>query len=336
MTAYLEWKRNKVVDAMKSLPLGAPVAAIVPCLPHSRRRAVFSARRTIAGPLLGYHRALSHEIIDIEENPILVREIEERLPLLRELAGRIATTGQPFHLTVTATDTGLDIAAAGSGALSDRERGEISAFVVNAGFARLAVDGEIIIEPRKPQIAFDGTIVVPPPGGFLQAVASAEQAMAALVTAHLEKAKRVADLFAGSGTFALRLARRSEVHAVEGDAASVAALDRGFRMGSGLKRVTTEKRDLFRRPLMFKELNAFDGLVFDPPRAGAEEQAKHIAKSEVQRVAAVSCNPTTLARDVAILVAGGYAVKSVTPLDQFLWSPHVEAVALLEKPRKRR
>jgi 23S rRNA (uracil1939-C5)-methyltransferase len=123
---------------------------------------------------------------------------------------------------------------------------------------------------------------------------------------------------------------------VEGDAAALAALDRGFRFGVGLKRVTTERRDLFRRPLTFKELNAFDGVVFDPPRAGAEDQSKQLARSDVPFVAAVSCNPTTLGRDLAILIAGGYRLKSVTPIDQFLWSPHVEAVALLEKPKKRR
>ena len=150
------------------------------------------------------------------------------------------------------------------------------------------------------------------------------------------KAKKVADLFAGAGAFALRLAKKSEIHAVEGDAAALAALDRGFRFASGVKRITAEKRDLFRRPLTFKELNAFDGVVFDPPRAGAEDQSKQLARSDVPLVAAVSCNPVTLARDLKILMGGGYKLKSVTPIDQFLWSPHVEAVALLEKPRKRR
>jgi 23S rRNA (uracil1939-C5)-methyltransferase len=178
--------------------------------------------------------------------------------------------------------------------------------------------------------------VAVPPGVFLQATEQAEQAMAGLVTAHLGKAKRVADLFSGCGSFALRLAARAEVHAVENDAAALAALDHGFRFARGLKRVTTEKRDLFRRPLTFKELNAFDGIVFDPPRAGAEDQSKQIARSDVPFVAAVSCNPVTLARDLAILLEGGYRLTRVTPIDQFLWSPHVEAVALLEKPRKRR
>jgi 23S rRNA (uracil1939-C5)-methyltransferase len=141
---------------------------------------------------------------------------------------------------------------------------------------------------------------------------------------------------AGSGTSGRRLARITLVHPGVGYAAALAALDRAFRHGQGLKTVTVERRDLFRRPLTWKELNAFDGLVFDPPRAGAEDQARQIARSDVRLVAAVSCNPATLARDLSILVEGGYRLLSVTPIDQFLWSHHVEAVALLEKPKKRR
>ena len=160
--------------------------------------------------------------------------------------------------------------------------------------------------------------------------------MAALAVEHLGKSKTVADLFSGAGAFTLRLARHAEVHAVEAEAAALGALDRAFRFATGLKRVTMERRDLFRRPLTFKELNAFGGVIFDPPRAGAEDQSKQIARSDVPKVVAVSCNPVTFARDVAILIEGGYVLKRVVPIDQFLWSPHVEAVALLEKPRKRR
>jgi len=334
--AYLDWKRDKVVQALKSRGLEVGVAATVPCAPHSRRRAVFSARRTEAGMLLGYNRALSHHIIDIEECPIVEPQIEAALPMLRRLAGLICHTQQAFHITVTHTESGLDVAAQDAGRLEDKARMAISAFAIGEGLARVSVDGEIVVEPRKPSVSFGSASVTPPPGSFLQAVASAEQVMADLVGEHLKKAKKVADLFAGAGAFALRLARKSEVHAVEGDAAALAALDRGFRFGGGLKRVVIEKRDLFRRPLTYKELAAYDGVAFDPPRAGAEDQCKQIAKSDVPFVAAVSCNPATLARDLRILVDGGYALKSVTPVDQFLWSPHVEAVALLEKPRKRR
>ncbi|MCO5072726.1 MAG: class I SAM-dependent RNA methyltransferase [Rhizobiaceae bacterium] len=334
--AYLDWKRAKIGDSLKSRNIDVPVADIVPCDPGSRRRAIFSARRTEAGGVLGYNRAFSHEIVDIAECPILVPEIANQLPMLRELARLVGKSRQPFHLTVTHTETGLDVSATESGALDAADRAALTDFIMRSGIARLSVDSEIILEPRKPIVDFGGTTVTLAPGSFLQAVKAAETAMAELVAVHLGKAKKVADLFAGSGTFALRLARNSEVHAVEGDAVALAALDGGFRMGRGLKRLTIEKRDLFRRPMMFKELNAYDGLVFDPPRAGAEDQCKHIAKSDVQKVAAVSCNPVSLSRDLAILIEGGYQLKSVTPMDQFLWSPHVEAVALLEKPKRRR
>lgn len=334
--AYLDWKRQKVVNALRAAKIEAEVADIVPCAPETRRRVTFSARKVERGVVFGFNRAHSNEIIDIAECPISLPEIVAALPKLRTLAGTIAATPQPFHITVTATASGLDIAAQGAGKLADSQRLAAAAFTTQAGFARLSADGEIVVEPKKPMVLF-GDIGVPvPPGSFLQATAPAEQAMADLVLSHLSRAKKVADLFAGAGSFALRLATKSEVHAVEGDAAALAALDRGFRQGTGLKRVTSERRDLFRRPLTFKELNAFDGIVFDPPRAGAEDQSKQIARSDVPYVAAVSCNPGTLARDLSILIAGGYRLKSVTPIDQFLWSPHVEAVALLEKPRKRR
>jgi 23S rRNA (uracil1939-C5)-methyltransferase len=334
--AYLDWKRQKVMHALHTARIDAEVADIVPCAPQTRRRLTYSVRKTERGMVLGFNRAHSNEIIDIEECPISLPEIVASLDRLRVLAGMIAATPQPFHMTVTATASGLDIAAEGAGKLGEGRRRAVSEFVVREGFARLSVDGEIVIEPKKPVVVFGDSAVPVPPGSFLQATAPAEQAMADLVLSHLSRAKKIADLFAGAGSFALRLAKKSEVHAVEGDAAALAALDRGFRAASGLKRVTHERRDLFRRPLTFKELNAFDGIVFDPPRAGAEDQSKQIARSDVPFVAAVSCNPGTLARDLSILVAGGYRVKSVTPIDQFLWSPHVEAVALLEKPRKRR
>lgn len=332
--AYREWKRERVVQALRGID--CEVGPLVPCDPRTRRRATLSARRTEAGMVLGFNRHLSSEIIAIEESPILLPEIVAALGMLRELAAAVCATPKPFHLTVTATASGLDVAAQGSGRMEDRQRRTAADFAIREGLARLSADGEIVVESKKPVVMFGAVAVHPPPGAFLQATHDAEEAMARLVGEHLGRARRIADLFSGCGSFALRLASRAEVHAVEGDAAALAALDRGFRFASGLKRVTIEKRDLFRRPLTFKELAAFDGLVFDPPRAGAEDQAKQIARSDVPLVAAVSCNPVTLARDLRILLDGGYTLKSVTPLDQFLWSPHVETVALLEKPRRRR
>ncbi|MBZ9763138.1 class I SAM-dependent RNA methyltransferase [Mesorhizobium sp. CA8] len=334
--AYQQWKREKVVQALKAKGIVCDIAALVPCAPHTRRRVTFSARRTEAGMLLGFMRALSSEIIPIEECPISLPAIVSALDKLRALAGLVCATPKAFHMTVTVTASGLDIAVHDAGKLGDHQRRIASNFVMAEGLARLSVDGEIIVEPKKPVVQFGSVAVAVPPGSFLQATEATEQAMADLVGRHLSRARKVADLFAGCGSFALRLAAKSEVHAVEGDAPALAALDRAFRFAGGLKRVTSERRDLFRRPLTFKELNLFDGVVFDPPRAGAEDQSKQIARSDVPLVAAVSCNPVTLARDLRILIDGGYTLKSITPIDQFLWSPHVEAVALLEKPKRRR
>jgi len=334
--AYHQWKREKVVQALKSKGIATDIGALVPCAPHTRRRVVFTARRGEAGMKLGFVRALSSEIIPIEECPISLPEIVAALDRLRALAELVCATTKSFRMTVTLTGSGLDVAVHESGKLGENQRRVASNFVIGEGLARLSVDDEIVVEPKKPVVMFGGIAVAVPPGAFLQATQAAEQAMADIVGQHLARAKKVTDLFAGCGSFALRLAAKSEVHAVEGDAPALAALDRGFRFASGLKRVTAERRDLFRRPLTFKELNAFDGLVFDPPRAGAEDQSKQIARSDVPLVVAVSCNPVTLARDLRILIDGGYTLKSVTPIDQFLWSSHVEAVALLEKPRKRR
>jgi 23S rRNA (uracil1939-C5)-methyltransferase len=334
--SYHAWKRELVVGALARSGIETPVGELVACQPQTRRRAVFSARRTDAGMLLGYNGQLSGEIVAIQECPILLPEIVAALDGIRQLATLIASTPRAFRIAATSTASGLDLAASECGPLSEKARRLATHFVISQGFARLTVDGEIVVEPKQPIVMFDGVAVAVPPGGFLQATEAAESAMAALVGAHLGRARKIADLFSGSGTFALRLARRAEVHAFEGDAAALAAVDRAFRHAAGLKRVTAERRDLFRRPLSFKELAVFDGLVFDPPRAGAEDQARQIARSDIAHVAAVSCNPATLARDLRILVDGGYSVKSVTPIDQFLWSHHVEAVALLEKPRRRR
>ncbi|RWC61377.1 class I SAM-dependent RNA methyltransferase [Mesorhizobium sp.] len=334
--AYRQWKREKVVHALKGKGIDSEIGELVACAPHTRRRVVLAARRTDTGMLLGFHRHLSPEIIAISECPISLPEIVASLDRLKALAELVCATTKSFRLAVTVTGSGLDVAVYESGKLGEHQRRIATNFVMAQGFARLSIDDEIVIEPKKPVVMFGSVAVAIPPGAFLQATEAAEQAMVDIVGGHLKRAKKVADLFAGCGSFALRLAARSEVHAVEGDAAALSALDRGSRFATGLKRVTSERRDLFRRPLTFKELNAFDGVVFDPPRAGAEDQSKQIARSDVPYVAAVSCNPVTLARDLRILIDGGYTLKSVTPIDQFLWSPHVEAVALLEKPKKRR
>ena len=329
---YRAFKRQLVIDALKSKGLTPAVGEIVPARPGERRRVVFAARKTEKDMLIGFNQAESHHIVAIEECPISSAGIIARLPAIRAIAASLATNAEPFRISVLETLSGLDISVDEVKKLSDPQRRKAVETVLSLrGIARVSLNGEILIEPSKPLFDFGGIQVSPPPGGFTQATKPAEQAMAELVLAHVGKAKRIADLFAGAGTFSLQLAWIGRVHAVEAEAKALAALDHAARNTQGLKPVSVEKRDLFRRPLMTQEFKPFDAVVFDPPRAGAEFQCKELARSGVKKIAAVSCNPLTLARDLAILVEGGYRITGVTPIDQFLWTSHVEVVATLEK-----
>ncbi|MCV9944050.1 MULTISPECIES: class I SAM-dependent RNA methyltransferase [unclassified Rhizobium] len=329
---YRAFKRQLVIDALKSKGLTPEVGEIVPARPGERRRVVFAARKTEKDMLVGFNQAESHHIVAIEECPISSAGIIARLPAIRAIAASLATSAEPFRVAVLETLSGLDISVDEVKKLSDPQRRKaIETALSLRGIARVSLNGEILVEPSKPMVEFGGVQVSPPPGGFTQATKPAEEAMAELVTAHVGKSKRIADLFAGSGTFSLRLARIGRVHAVEAEAKALAALDHAARNTQGLKPVTVEKRDLFRRPLMTQEFKPYDAVVFDPPRAGAEFQCQELARSGVKRIVAVSCNPLTLARDLAILVEGGYRITQVTPIDQFLWTSHVEVVATLEK-----
>ncbi len=328
---YRAFKRDRVVEALSRAGVEAEVEPLVSCPPRSRRRVTLTAARAGNKVVLGYVAARSSRIVPISTCPIAVPAIEAALPVLAKLAAILLDRRRPMKLLVTLTTAGLDIALNDTAKLTDKLRQQAVSVALAADVARLSVAGELLVKTRPPLVDFAGVAVEIPSGAFLQAVESAEKAMADLVTGHLGGAKRVADLFSGCGTFSLRLARHSAVRAVEGDAAALAAQDQAHRRASGLKPLEGERRDLFRRPIPAKKLKGFDGVVFDPPRAGAEGVSRELAASSVKRVAAVSCNPVTLARDLKILIDGGYRLVSVTPLDQFLWSHHVEAVALLER-----
>ena len=329
---YQDFKRQLVIDALKAQGIEIEVAPIVICHPGERRRVTMTARLTDKGVVLGFLRAGSHQIVPVEECPISMLSIVSRLDSIRRLVAALGSGSDPFRIAIGATLSGLDVNMLDMKKPDARKRQAATDIMLREkGISRVSVDGEIVVEPHKPLLDVGGVSVILPPGSFTQATVRAEEAMAALVTAHLAKSKRVVDLFSGIGTFALRLAKKSAVHAVEFDAPAISALDHAARHAQGLKPVTTERRDLFRRPMQPLDLKHFDGLCFDPPRAGAEQQCRELAKSKVQRIAAVSCNPTTLARDLRVLIDGGYRLKSVTPIDQFLWSSHVEAVALLER-----
>jgi len=319
------WKVGVVTEAMRAQGLSAPIAGVHVSPPRSRRRAVLSGRRTKKGALLGFHARASEVIVDIADCHVLRPAIQSALPLLRRLVAAGASRAGELSLTVTDTPAGLDVAVTGGKPMEPGLFQTLSAVADEGDLARLSWDGQSITR-RPPALPMGRAQVVPPPGGFLQATAEGEAALLAALRDMLRGAGRVLDLFAGCGTFTLPLAEAAEVHAVEGLAAPLQALDAAARRSPGLRRITTEIRDLARRPLLPDEL-AYDAIVIDPPRAGAEAQARELARSGVGRLAWVSCDPVTFARDARILAEGGLALTRLFVVDQFRWSPHVETAA---------
>ncbi|RTL72469.1 MAG: class I SAM-dependent RNA methyltransferase [Hyphomicrobiales bacterium] len=332
---YKRWKRDIVVAAFadRGLPVDI-VSPLVEVAPGSRRRAVLTAKKVQREIRLGYYARRSHDLVDIAECLVLAPEIVRALPALRTI---VETLSVPeARLTVLATAAGLDIAvAADVKRISADVSNRIAALANTHRFARVSLEGNPVVMRAEPSLAIAGVAVAPPPGAFVQAVADAESTMRSLVVEAAGKTKRVADLFCGLGAFTLALAQTTRVLAIDSDKAAMDALGKAVRHAQGLKPVEPLVRDLFRDPLGPKELEGLDAVVLDPPRAGAEAQALALAKSAAPVVAYVSCNPTTLARDAAHLVAGGYTLETVTPVDQFLYSDHVEAVAVLRRPATR-
>jgi 23S rRNA (uracil1939-C5)-methyltransferase len=332
---YLAWKRELVAEALAAEGIEASVAPIIDAHGAGRRRAIFHARRDGEKVRTGFMRAGSHELIDIEACPILAPALAGAPRLAARLAALLTRAGKPLDITVTASEAGLDVAVKGRGILPFAERDEAIAFAAREDLARLSNHHEVIVERRAPLIAIGDCQVLPPPGAFLQATAQGEAVLAKLVGEALGKARRqprrIADLFCGIGPFALRLSRAAQIWAFDTHAAAVAALAKAARHTQGLKPLEAQARDLFRRPLLAAELGAFDAVILDPPRQGAQAQAQELARSKVERIVYVSCNPATFARDAKALIAGGYRIDAVTPVDQFRFSAHVELVAALHR-----
>lgn len=318
---------------------GLAPAAICPTHlspPGSRRRAALRATRTAGEVRLGFNEAGAHSIVDLAHCPVLHPALEALLPPLRALLAPHLAERSALAVTLTLTDGGVDLLL-GNLQANDLPLIEgLGAFARAQGLARLSVDGPMGVETlflaAEPMLAMGGVPVVLPPAAFLQATADGEAALVAAVQAIVGKARHIADLFSGCGTFSFPLAARAAVTAVDGTGPAIRALDTAVRRAGA--RVVTQHRDLFRKPLSPDELNAFDAVVIDPPRAGAQAQAANLALSRVPVVAAVSCNPATFARDAATLVKGGYTLGRVWPVAQFRWSTHVELVAEFRRPSR--
>lgn len=331
--AYRAFKQRIVREALAQTLPDVPVDPVLAGPVASRRRAAFSAKRLRSGTVLfGFTARRAHEIVAITACPILTPQIAGGLAGLRRVAQIACGRRETLRLHVTGTETGLDVLLVNASE-DERTRHALLGAAVDLDWARLSYPDDVIVEIRKPRLTVEGIALTPPPGAFLQASAQSETAMGKIVTEAVVAAgaRTAADLFSGAGSFALRLARTTRVAAFDTDRPALAALDAACRATGGLKPVTANHRDLFRNPVTARELAAFDAVVFDPPRAGAERQAGEIAASGVRTVVAVSCNPTTLARDLSLLVAGGYRIRAVRPVDQFIFSPHIECIALCER-----
>ena len=332
LAEYHLWKRGLVAEALAQAGLVAPVEPLIDAHGAGRRRAVLHARRGPHDVLeVGFTAPRAHHVVAIEACPILAPGLNGAVRAAWAIAECLRPAGKTLDIHATASDVGLDIDLRGSGPLSPGEGAALARLAGRQGLTRLTCRGELVAQRAPPMLQIGRANVALPPGVFLQATAEGEAALAKLVRAHVGGAKRVADLFCGIGPFALRLAEQARVTAADSDEAAVSALKRAAAATPGLTPVEAVARDLLRRPLAAAELKGYDAVVFDPPRQGAEAQARELAKSVVPVVVAVSCDAATFARDARILVAGGYRLDAVTPVDQFRYSHHVEMVAAFSR-----
>jgi 23S rRNA (uracil1939-C5)-methyltransferase len=322
---YRKHKRDAVLAALAraGLPdLSVEQPFLVP--ERSRRRAVFKFGKQAGKVVVGFHAARSHAIVDMHECRVLTPALLALAGDLRHAMVPILSDGEKGEVHVTETDTGLDLAFRAPRKMTPALTASLAKAFSGRGVARIIFNGEMLFEQQVPEIRFGDAVVALPPHGFLQASRDGEAMLVDRVQAFLEGAKTVVDLFAGLGTFSLPLARRARVHAVEQDREALAALADAARKTKGLKPVTTERRDLFKLPLTPLELNRFEAALLDPPRAGAEKQARALAASKLKRVAYVSCDAASFARDAAILAEAGFRADTILPVDQFLYSEHIE------------
>ncbi len=322
--AYRALKRQSVAKALQRFDIQTDLGAVVQVPPATRRRAALKAKRKDGTVLLGFHAARSHAIVDMEECRVLTPALTALLPGLRAMFAALLAPEGDADLRLTQTDTGIELALRWSQPNDTATIAALARWAGKLGLVRIAARGEIVVALGEPKMRLGKALVTLPPEAFLQPTAEGEKVLQDFVAETLQGAKRVADLFCGCGTFTFPLAEKARVHAVELEAPMLAALSTAAKTTAGLKPITWDKRNLFKRPLGAFELKDFDGVCLDPPRAGALEQAKVLAASKIERIAYISCDADTFARDARILLDGGYRLSQVVPVDQFLWSSHIE------------
>ncbi len=333
---YLAWKAEQVRVALAAVRIETDILPPFASPPHSRRRLALHARKVGKRIALGFKARRSWRLVEIAVCPIADPGLAAALPALAELAAPFFEHPKSAPtLHVTLTETGLDIDVSGverrGGGLSADARLQVAERAAVSDAARVTLAGEVLYLARQPVVRLGRAMVALPPGAFLQAVPASEAAMAAFVAEAAAGARRVADLYCGVGTLTFGLAETAAVAAVDQSAPALASLAEASGAVSGLKPIDTQARDLVRRPVIASEMRRLDAVVFDPPRAGAAAQAAEISRSNVPLAIGVSCNPATFARDASILADGGFTLIKVLPVDQFLWSPHVELISVFSR-----
>ena len=331
---YLAWKQRALETTLHQRGFDrVELASIVQIPPASRRRLTLTARKHKSGVALGFQKSRSHDIEDLSECPVALPIFAQTFPVLRDMLGESLSRKGQARLVMNATDIGLDVAVSTqkSAPLKPQTVAQLAEKCAANKLARLTWDEDLIYQSQAPTLKVDGLSVSPPPGAFLQASEQAQNTLIDFVVQAASGAKKVVDLFCGVGTFALPLSNASQVSAFDAAGSMIEALRQAADQAGIGNRLVAERRDLYRRPLQSAEFKPFNVAVLDPPRNGALEQSKQMAASKLEKIIYVSCNPATFARDARELVNGGFNLKRVVPIDQFLWSPHSELVALLER-----
>ncbi len=323
---YRALKRDIVVRALARHGIEAEVAQALEVPEGTRRRCVFKIAKRGGEIAIGFHARASHDIVDMRACRVLTPALVALVPRLRAIMGEVLRDNDGVEARVTQTDNGFDLLLRWKKPSVPGLIARLAAWAERSDVARITSNNDILVELAAPALSIAQVQVRLPPGAFLQPTREGEMFLQDGVAEALSKARSAVDLFAGCGTFSLALARRMKVHAVELDAAQLAALAAATRAATGLKPVGTEKRDLFKRPLSAREFASFDAAILDPPRAGAAAQVAELARSGLRRIVYVSCDADSFARDARVLMGAGYKIGNVTPVDQFLWSEHIELV----------
>ena len=321
------WKQDIVRSALAYNQIETEIRPILTSPQHSRRRAKYAARRTKSGAIAGFRGRASHDIVDVRDCTVTSAALAHGPDLARVLATLGGSRKSELAVQITEISDGLDVAVEQGKPLDDGLQQELPRLLPQFGIARLTWNGGLVAQSAAPRHRIGEADVRLPPGAFLQATQHGEAALQASVAEAIGAVSSAVDLFAGCGTFALYLASRCRVHAVEGDRGMTDALQTASNTSDLTFPVSTEVRDLFDTPLLDTELARFEAVILDPPRAGAVAQVAQIAMSRVPIVAYVSCDPGSFARDASILCRAGYRLDWVQPVDQFRWSPHVELAA---------